>query len=57
MAAEIKEAFGKEAEMGVGELGTFDVIVNGKTIFSVAKELRFPKPGEIVDLIKEHLKK
>ena len=56
MASEIEQAVGEKVNMVRGEYGTFDVIVNGKTIFSVAKEQRFPREGEIAALIKKEKK-
>jgi selT/selW/selH-like putative selenoprotein len=32
--------------------GTFDVTLNGDVIFSKSKEGRFPRPGEVVKLLR-----
>ena len=53
MAEEVKSAFGVETEFLKGFTGSFDVIVNGDTIFSKLKEGRFPDPGEIEALIRD----
>ena len=37
----------------VGEDGVFDVIVDGKTVFSKAKADRFPDPGELTAEIRK----
>jgi hypothetical protein len=52
VAAELKAAFGVTAKKEIHDDGTFDVLVDGKKIFSMAKEGRFPKRGEIVGIIK-----
>ncbi len=52
MAEEIKKAFGVETEFLKGFEGSFDVIVDGETIFSKFETGRFPEPGEIRKLIK-----
>jgi len=36
----------------VGAKGAFEVLVDGKLVFSKLKENRFPEPYEIVPLIK-----
>jgi len=56
--AEIKAGFPKaEIELVRGSGGIFDVLCDGKTIFSKLNnnEQRFPKDGEIVQLIKNNL--
>ncbi len=35
-----------------GWLGTFDVTVDGKLVFSKAKAGRFPGPGEVIRMVK-----
>ena len=56
MAEEIKKAFGAETEFLKGFEGSFEVIVDGETIFSKLETGRFPEPGEIRKLIAEKLK-
>ena len=53
MAAELKEAFGVEAKLTYGATGQFDVNIDGRTVFSLQKEGRFPNPGEVVQKLKE----
>lgn len=58
MEAEIKAGFpNAEVELISGSGGIFDVSCDGKTIFSKLnnKEQRFPKDGEIVQVIKNNL--
>jgi selT/selW/selH-like putative selenoprotein len=55
VAAEIEKEFGKKVVMEKRNAGEFEIIVNGKTVFSGLKEGRFPNPGEPVKLIKEYL--
>ncbi len=35
-----------------GWIGTYDVIVDGKLVFSKSKVGRFPTPGEVISMIK-----
>ncbi|HBL54801.1 MAG TPA: SelT/SelW/SelH family protein [Candidatus Lambdaproteobacteria bacterium] len=51
MAAELKESFEVEAELHSGERGDFEVVVDGKKIFSKKKLARFPESGEITKII------
>ncbi len=54
MSAEIKKEFGVEPKLIVGEKGgEFEVIVDGKTVFSKAGTNRFPNPGEVTAAIKK----
>lgn len=53
MAAELKEAFGVETEIVRGAGGIFDVVVDGKKVFSKQELGRFPEPGEVVTLLKK----
>ncbi len=53
MAAEIKKEFGVVARMSLLEDGTFDVVVDGKTVFSRRATGRFPKPGEVTAEIRK----
>ena len=57
LAQELSDAFGVQPKLVTGEIGSFDVYVNGDLIFSKADAGRFPKPGEIVQRIDEYLKK
>jgi len=51
VADEIKNAVGVEAEKIRGQGGVFDVAADGKIIFSKHELFRFPKPGEIAELL------
>ena len=53
VADELREAFGVEATLVGGSNGIFDVIVDGKLVFSKRETGRFPDPGEIVGRLKE----
>jgi len=33
-------------------IGTFDVVVDGKLMFSKSKVGRFPDPGEVISMVK-----
>ncbi|MCJ7603470.1 MAG: Rdx family protein [Desulfobulbaceae bacterium] len=43
--------FGAEVELIAGSGGVFDVVADGRNIFSKAAAGRFPENGEIVKLI------
>ncbi len=47
----LKEKFGAEVELIGGSGGVYEVVVDGKTIFSKAKAGRFPEDQEILDAI------
>lgn len=49
----MKEAFGVEAQIVRGAGGVFEVVVDGKTVFSKKELGRFPEPGEVVKLLKK----
>jgi len=53
LADELRDAFGVESKLIAGGNGIFDVIVDGKLIYSKDDVGRFPNPGEIVGKIKE----
>ncbi|SVA36917.1 uncharacterized protein METZ01_LOCUS89771 [marine metagenome] len=53
MAAELKASFGVVSELLSGEKGDFEVIVDGKTVFSKKKLSRFPEPGEVTETLRE----
>jgi hypothetical protein len=33
-------------------IGTYDVIIDGKLVFSKSKVGRFPNPGEVISIVK-----
>jgi predicted Rdx family selenoprotein len=43
----LKSGFSEETEIRPGATGQFDVIANGKLIFSKKETGRFPNPGEV----------
>ena len=47
----LKKEYGVEAEIQVGDTGSFDVYVNDELIFSRFEEGRFPTNEELVELI------
>lgn len=53
MAAELKEALGLEAEVVPGGKGVFDVLVDGKLLYSKHLTARFPEAGEVARLIQD----
>jgi predicted Rdx family selenoprotein len=48
---ELIERFGAEVELIAGSGGVFDVVADGKKIFSKAAVGRFPEDGEIIKFI------
>ncbi|HUO05900.1 MAG TPA: SelT/SelW/SelH family protein [Candidatus Binataceae bacterium] len=50
LAASLQAKFGEIASCKVGALGQFDVIINGRLVFSRAKTGRFPNDGEIEEI-------
>ncbi len=52
LAADITRALGFKSSLVEGEKGMFDVIVNGRTIFSKHKKDRFPESAEIIDILR-----
>ena len=51
MAAEISDRFGTNPELIEGDKGIFDVVVDGKKIFSKFDVDRFPEDGEIASIL------
>lgn len=51
MSSEIEESGTSECELIGGGGGVFDVVVDGRLIFSKHQTGRFPEPGEIAGLI------
>lgn len=44
---------GVESTMTPGGGGVFDVVVDGKTVFSKKAIGRFPEPGEVVSILQK----
>ena len=53
LAAELKKAFGMDSELVSGKRGDFEVVVDGKKVFSKHKLSRFPEPGEVSKIIRK----
>ncbi|MBT3178437.1 MAG: hypothetical protein HOK24_15055 [Desulfobacula sp.] len=51
MADTLKKEFGIISELIVGSNGVYEVIMDGKTIFSKNQAKRFPDDDEIINLI------
>jgi len=48
LAAEIRQKTGADVALVEGRGGVFDVVANGKLVFSKKTERRFPTPEEIL---------
>jgi len=53
VAAELKKDLGIDAELVAGRGGVFDVVADGKVIYSKSNTGMFPKPGEVSGLLKQ----
>ena len=49
---ELQAAFGADVELVAGSGGVFEVVLEGKNIFSKKALNRFPEDGEVATLIK-----
>jgi selenoprotein W-related protein len=49
LAAAIKKAKGLEATLIPGHKGVFDVVVDGRLVYSKHKSGRFPEHSEVLD--------
>lgn len=52
MAEELQKAFGVKANLIPGSEGAFDVIADGKLVFSKYETGRFPQEGEVANKLK-----
>ncbi len=52
MAAAIEEGFGASAQLVEGDKGVFDVVADGKLVFSKHQIGRFPTNDEVLDLLR-----
>jgi selenoprotein W-related protein len=52
LAAAIKDEIGAEAELIGGGGGIFDVVVDGRMVFSKKAAGRFPEPYEVINQLK-----
>ena len=46
----MKSTFGEQADITAGKSGQFDVIVNGRLVFSKSSTGRFPVDGEVEEI-------
>jgi Rdx family protein len=46
----LDSTFGEKADITAGKSGQFDVIVNGKLVFSKSSSGRFPVDGEVEEI-------
>ena len=53
LAEELQTAIGMKANLIPGSKGVFDVIVDGKLVFSKYKTGRFPRQGEVANKLKQ----
>jgi hypothetical protein len=53
LAGEIRKALNIDVKLKSWLFGTFDIIVDGKPVFSKSQIGRFPNEGEIITIIKE----
>jgi len=51
LAAELKKNLGVESTLTPGHGGIFEVIADGKVVFSKHGVGRFPEPGEVLRLL------
>ena len=51
LAAELKDRYGVDSALKPGHGGVFDVVVDGRLLFSKKETKRFPRPGEVGDAI------
>ncbi|HEY73038.1 MAG TPA: hypothetical protein G4N99_07170 [Thermoflexia bacterium] len=49
MAASIRECFGVDPKVSPGDVGMFDVVVDGKVIYSKYETGRFPSDDEVIE--------
>jgi selT/selW/selH-like putative selenoprotein len=50
LAASLNSRFGEKTEITAGKTGQFDVIVNGRLVFSKSSTGRFPVDGEVEEI-------
>lgn len=55
MADEIKSRFGETTELIKGRDGVFEVVVDGKNVYSKKETGRFPEPGEVERILTDVL--
>ena len=55
LAEEIYTELGLKANLIEGDIGSFDVYINGSLLFSKRETKRFPEPEEVVQKIREYM--
>jgi selenoprotein W-related protein len=53
LADELKKDLGADSTLIPGHGGVFEVMVDGKTVFSKKSVGRFPSPGEVSGMLKQ----
>jgi selT/selW/selH-like putative selenoprotein len=51
LAAELRNSFAAEAELFAEGKGIFDVVVDGKLVYSKYETGRFPEAGEVTGIL------
>jgi selenoprotein W-related protein len=52
LAAKIQEEFGVESQLVKGDNGIFDVVVDGRLVFSKFEAGRFPEDEEVLEALR-----
>jgi selenoprotein W-related protein len=52
LAARIREAFGVEPQLVKGDDGVFDVVADGRLVFSKHQAGRFPGEDEVLEVLR-----
>jgi selenoprotein W-related protein len=52
LAAAIQEEFGVDSQLSKGDSGVFDVVVDGRLVFSKHEADRFPEDAEILEALR-----
>ena len=53
MAAKIREEFGVEPQLIKGDNGVFDVVADGRLVFSKHQTGRFPEEEEVLEALRD----
>jgi selT/selW/selH-like putative selenoprotein len=56
LAASLNSRFGEQVQVKPGKTGQFDVVVDGKVIFSKAQAGRFPLENEVEEIFAQQRK-
>jgi len=52
LAAELRDSFKIDANLIAGSGGIFEVIADGKKVYSKEETGHFPEPGEVTNILK-----